>query len=409
MNYISALFNAPLKIRNRWNYAPDTEEHVSAGLDDTERPVSEGDTGEGDTSEDDDTEYQSLEGSSSDEQAPNDSDNNSGPGASSQSGSDSPNDPNDSNEEDERDPWKKALIVGINYWTDPRNILHGCVNDVSNMYALLVEHYDYQPEDIVVLIDEHSSGIDSRSKTGRPYARNIIRYLVEMVRGARAGDRFFFHFSGHGGLVPDEDGDEVDGYDEAIFPIDSQTAGCIVDDDLYVIATSIPHGATFTAVVDSCHSGSVFDLPFSHDIRDKMNDEEGAGSSHSKPAFRNMPSESGSESNENVPKVYHDLEFLPEIPRPPMGKFRKPPGRDKGLVVLLSGCRKVETSGDTGDGGVLTSTLLDIVKNQDEEKELTYEELYKHLLAVMHSDAETQIPELSSSHPLNASETPFCL
>lgn len=36
--------------------------------------------------------------------------------------------------------------------------------------------------------------------------------------------------SGHGGQVKDRNGDEKDGYDEVIFPLDYQRAGYIVDD-----------------------------------------------------------------------------------------------------------------------------------------------------------------------------------
>lgn len=46
--------------------------------------------------------------------------------------------------------------------------------------------------------------------------------------------RFFFHFSGHGGRVKDTDGDEDDGYDETIYPVDHDRyqgdSGQIVDD-----------------------------------------------------------------------------------------------------------------------------------------------------------------------------------
>lgn len=46
--------------------------------------------------------------------------------------------------------------------------------------------------------------------------------------------RFFFHFSGHGGRIKDTNGDEDDGYDETIYPVDHDRyqgeSGQIVDD-----------------------------------------------------------------------------------------------------------------------------------------------------------------------------------
>lgn len=37
--------------------------------------------------------------------------------------------------------------------------------------------------------------------------------------------------SGHGGQTKDLDGDEDDGYDEVIYPLDHKQAGHIVDDE----------------------------------------------------------------------------------------------------------------------------------------------------------------------------------
>lgn len=68
-----------------------------------------------------------------------------------------------------------------------------------------------------------------------------------LVRGAQPNDSLFFHCectgtlsshsaysafpdSGHGGQTKDLDGDEADGYDEVIYPVDFEGAGHIVDD-----------------------------------------------------------------------------------------------------------------------------------------------------------------------------------
>ena len=48
--------------------------------------------------------------------------------------------------------------------------------------------------------------------------------------GVRPGDYLFFHYSGHGGQQADKDGDEADGKDETLVPLDYQTAGQITDD-----------------------------------------------------------------------------------------------------------------------------------------------------------------------------------
>jgi hypothetical protein len=59
------------------------------------------------------------------------------------------------------------------------------------------------------------------------------------------------------------DGDEQDGTDEVIYPVDFQRAGHIVDDQIHdVVVRPLQPGVRLTAIFDSCHSGSVMDLPY---------------------------------------------------------------------------------------------------------------------------------------------------
>lgn len=69
--------------------------------------------------------------------------------------------------------------------------------------------------------------------------------------------------TGHGGRLRDDDGDEADGYDETLVPLDYEQAGQIRDDDLYnILVGPLRKGVTLTCVMDCCHSGTVLDLPF---------------------------------------------------------------------------------------------------------------------------------------------------
>jgi hypothetical protein len=71
------------------------------------------------------------------------------------------------------------------------------------------------------------------------------------------------HNAGHGGQTPDLDGDEDDGYDEVIYPVDFRVAGHIVDDEMHrIMVQSLRPGVRLTAIFDSCHSGSALDLPY---------------------------------------------------------------------------------------------------------------------------------------------------
>lgn len=79
--------------------------------------------------------------------------------------------------------------------------------------------------------------------------------------GGKRADKYAL--AGHGGQTKDTDGDEDDGYDEVIYPVDFKQRGHIVDDQIHAICVApLQPGVRLTAIFDSCHSGSVLDLPY---------------------------------------------------------------------------------------------------------------------------------------------------
>ena len=55
----------------------------------------------------------------------------------------------------------------------------------------------------------------------------------------------------------------MDGYDETLCPLDFETQGMIVDDEINAaIVKPLPRGVRLHAIIDACHSGTVLDLPF---------------------------------------------------------------------------------------------------------------------------------------------------
>lgn len=151
---------------------------------------------------------------------------------------------------------RKALLVGINYFGS-KSQLGGCINDVKNVSTYLNEHCNYKREDMVILTD------DQQNPMSQPTKANIIRAMYWLVKDARPNDSLFFHYSGHGGQTEDLDGDEDDGYDEVIYPVDFQQQGHIVDDQMHeIMVRNLPAGVRLTAIFDSCHSGTALDLPY---------------------------------------------------------------------------------------------------------------------------------------------------
>ena len=66
------------------------------------------------------------------------------------------------------------------------------------------------------------------------------------MRDAQPNDSLFLHYSGHGGQTVDMNGDEEDGQDEFICPVDHKSAGIIVDDELKaLLSENLPEGVRY--------------------------------------------------------------------------------------------------------------------------------------------------------------------
>mmetsp|Transcript_150477 Transcript_150477/g.483709 ORF Transcript_150477/g.483709 Transcript_150477/m.483709 type:complete len:298 (-) Transcript_150477:58-951(-) len=79
----------------------------------------------------------------------------------------------------------------------------------------------------------------------------------------------FLHYSGHGGQQKDTNGDEATGQDDTLIPCDFQSAGQIIDDDLYShLVQNLPKGCRLWVMLDCCHSGTALDLPFKAQLSD---------------------------------------------------------------------------------------------------------------------------------------------
>ncbi|KAL5787701.1 hypothetical protein ACOSP7_004650 [Xanthoceras sorbifolium] len=151
---------------------------------------------------------------------------------------------------------KRALLCGVNYHQKSYR-LKGSVNDVKCMKYLLVERLGFPIDCILTLTDEESNPLRIPTK------KNIRLAMRWLVQGCQSGDSLVFHFSGHGSRQRDYNNDEVDGYDETLCPLDYETEGSIIDDEINgTIVRPLTHGVKLHAIVDACHSGTILDLPF---------------------------------------------------------------------------------------------------------------------------------------------------
>jgi len=249
---------------------------------------------------------------------------------------------------------KKAVCVGINYTGTGRQ-LNGCVNDAKNVREFLTKSWGFKSENIIVLRD------DTQDPRRLPTKANILGAMKWLVKDAKAQDSLFFHYSGHGGQIRDTDGDEADGYDEVIFPLDYEQRGVgIISDDIMndLLVRPIPDGCRLTALFDSCHSGSVLDLVYLYHGDGRLKKSEVSE------RFRRLKSSAGD-------------------------------------VISFSGCKDGQTSADVVKNGLAVGAMsYAFMKCLDANPKQSYQQLLKGVREILRKNY-SQKPQLSSSHKID--------
>ncbi|KAJ1305589.1 hypothetical protein OPQ81_000586 [Rhizoctonia solani] len=279
---------------------------------------------------------------------------------------------------------RKALLIGCNY-PGGSAPLRGCCNDVFNIKRFLIDHFQYDESDIRVLTDDQSThgeigeAVPTRETMVKLFVHGVFRtnypekieYIGWLVDDAETDDSLFFFYSGHGGNQDDHDGDEHDGKDESICPTDYEAAGVIVDDELYeIMVKPLPEGAGLTALFDSCHSGSVLDLPWTYETGGTI-------------------------------KAPEDLEPDAEAEALGIEDHQKRYKWSPADVVSLSGCRDNQYSADAQFGGLPSGALsYAFIRAFHKFPELTYDQLLKAIFNELKGKFD-QRPQLSCSHPID--------
>lgn len=205
---------------------------------------------------------------------------------------------------------KRAVIVGISY-KNTKNELKGCINDAKCMRFLLTNRFNFPQDSILMLTEEE------RDPYRIPTKHNIRMAMYWLVQACQAGDSLVFHYSGHGAQQRNYTGDEVDGFDETLCPLDFETQGMIVDDEINAtLVRPLPRGAKLHAIIDACHSGTMLDLPF-------------------------------------LCRMDRTGRYVWEDHRPRSGAWK---GTSGGEVISFSGCDDDQTSADTDSLSKVTST-----------------------------------------------------
>jgi hypothetical protein len=138
---------------------------------------------------------------------------------------------------------RRALLVGIDVYPDPRNNLNSCVADTQRLHGLLQNYYGFEPQDITLLHNSAATLADVRT------------HLSSLLVGVSDGDQIVFFQSSHGYRY-------VKGttFVEVLCLYDA----FLEDTELVQLSEQVPPG-TFTCVVDACHSAGLDKLFFAPD------------------------------------------------------------------------------------------------------------------------------------------------
>ena len=137
-----------------------------------------------------------------------------------------------------------SIHLGLNF-VDPKHYdgwdgeLRACEADANDM-AKIAKDRGYGTTTVLL----------TKNATVAKFAKAMKDAAAKLT----AGDILFLSYSGHGGQVPDRDGDdEVDGLDETWCLYDRQ----LIDDELYGMFGKFAKGVRIVLLSDSCHSGTV--------------------------------------------------------------------------------------------------------------------------------------------------------
>ncbi|KDQ21673.1 hypothetical protein BOTBODRAFT_210353 [Botryobasidium botryosum FD-172 SS1] len=285
-------------------------------------------------------------------------------------------------------------------------------HDDARKIKALVQHHGYEDSEIRMLLD------DEGDPSLQPTKHNIEEGMRWLVDEAYPGDNLFFYFAGHGEQVIDEDGDEDDGMDESILPVDHQcdVDQDIVDDEIFeAMVKPLPLGCKLTALIDCCHSGTLLDLRYpyrlnsSGSIADVLAQESAS-------ILRKRTRGRGRRGRQSTTGCTYTADPANlKITEHRIDSDTSFPQRHTfGDAVSISACTDSQLAYGTRKGGWMTGQFLRILEHNPHQ---TYRELLKCLTAKLNritelarqqgkADFLPQTVQLYSAHPLDL-DSPF--
>lgn len=252
-----------------------------------------------------------------------------------------------------------------------------------------------------------------------PTKKNILSAFRWLVRGARKGDSLLLHYSGHGGKVKNKDGTEKSGYDQTVVPLDFQSAGQIIDDDVHdALCKGLPEGVRLTAIFDCCHSESIMDLPYIYNVNGNLeiveNDRNAAISKLVAGGTRLFLDRKNKKAMMNFGKdimgIVKDAAGGKDGRSDDAKQEHVEANTTDADIIMFSGCKDMQTSADANIAGEATGAmsyaLIRTLKRHLREK-ITYTDLLREMRETLEGKY-TQVPMLSAGRRLKLDQ-PFTI
>ncbi len=183
-----------------------------------------------------------------------------------------------------------------------------------------------------------SKGYESKILLTQEVTRQkFIDLMNEYADKAQEGDIFLLTYSGHGGQIPDLNGDEDDTLDETWCLYDSE----ISDDELHNMYCNFKSKVRILIFSDSCHSGTVAKIAAFKSFANIVFDAQ-------KVKFRNAPLDVMRKTFTKNKEHYEEILKAP----------KKPKSALKASIRLFSGCQDNQLSQDGFLNGLFTAKML---------------------------------------------------
>lgn len=214
-------------------------------------------------------------------------------------------------------------------------------------------------EDMAAIAKSHKYSVTSLL-TKKATRSSVVATMTTAASRLKSGDILLLTYSGHGGQVPDTNGDEDDGTDETWCLYDGQ----LIDDELYSLFGKFEKGVRIFVLSDSCHSGTVTRAAYL------------ASSAGAEVRYRFMPPEVALRVYRGNQAFYDRIAASAQDARDQGGVAAS--------IILISGCQDNQVSQDGTFNGLFTGQLLKIWNGGQFKK--GYRKFHAAILASMPPD-----------------------